>query len=227
MCRMFGYTGAGREDLEMLFEALKVSAYNDDSSDKIRQHPDGWGYVILSGNGLFHYRSRSPVYEDSFRVPDIVGKFLAIFHARKASKNSPVGSQVYSHPFSHYGGSRVVFLAHNGSLKGQYPGKVDSEVALEIVSSNDGDLAKAEYELKRRMKSAINMLVLSFEKEKPLEATLKYLNFWNRDEGEERFYQMYTAKMPNGNAVMSSTIAFRLGIDGTAPCKTGITEVLA
>ena len=124
---------------------------------------------------------------------------------------------MYSHPFSHYGSSRVVFLAHNGSLKGQYPGKVDSEVALEIVSSNDGDLAKAEYELKLRMMSAINMLVLSFEKEKPLEATLKYLNFWNRDEEEERFYQMYTAKMPNGNAVMSSTIAFRLDVDGTAP----------
>lgn len=226
MCRMFGYTGTGKEDLEKLFEAFRSSAFSDDSSSEIKQHPDGWGCVILSDKGLFHYRSSLPVYEDSFRIPDIGGKFLAVFHARKASKNSPVGSQMYSHPFSHYGNSRVVFLAHNGSLAGQYPGKVDSEVALDIVSSSDGDLAKAEDELKRRMKSAVNMLVLSFEKEKPGDATLKYLNFWNRSE-EDRFYQMYTVRMENGSAVMSSTIASRLGIAGTSPCRIGITEVLA
>jgi predicted glutamine amidotransferase len=219
MCRMFAYSGDSRNDLEMLHAALKSSAEDDSTitwSDD-RQHRDGWGCVIFTKNDLIYYRSETPIFDDeSFEIPEFSGAVHAIFHARKASPNTPVGASIFSHPFTASIESKLIFLAHNGGIRGpRMNNLVDSELALKVIAEA-GSLEKSLPELKSRTATALNLMLLSIDRASR-KAELKCFNYWVK-EGRDEYYRMYSRRMSGGSAVFSSTLKTSIG--GTA-CKTG------
>ncbi len=212
MCRMFAYVGSSRKDMGRLYSALKEAARCDNTLKGMEgmSHDDGWGCVILNGGRLVHYRSIKPVYSDgAFAMPEIDGTTYAIFHARKASNSSPKGLAIFSHPFVAVTESAVLFMAHNGGLQSsEIPvNTVDSELALKKIVEA-GSLTGAKAALEQVTGSALNLLLLSVEREGDA-ARMEYLNHWN---GEERssYYRMYYADMEGGRAVFSSTMAERI-----------------
>ncbi len=216
MCRMFAYVGNSPKDLEILFNALIASAKYDDMSEDGKSHGDGWGCVILSDSKLTFHKSTKPIFEDDFVIPPVEGRTFAIFHARRASPNTPKDSPIFSHPFVSETANKVIYLAHNGTLQGEIPrGMVDSELALRTIVRHNGNIRESEAELikMKREKSGINLLVLTIDKFDAGDAELNYLNSWNSHQKNDRFYEMFKGKMESGNAIFSSTL--KSSIPGT------------
>jgi glutamine amidotransferase len=206
---MFAYVGSSHEDINQLYEELKKAAECDNTrSTGITKHSDGWGFVIFTGMKLLHYRTHIPIFKDKFKLPEINGKTYAIFHARGASPISPKGSPLFSHPFVATNNWQMVFLAHNGSMKKEVmqelqQNSIDSEFALNKIIEN-GNLNSAIKELKEKTETALNLLVLTFDK-KEYNPKLEYFNYWKK-ENEDAFYQMYKKEFKHGKAVFSSTM---------------------
>lgn len=211
MCRMFAYVGSSQEDLLRLFESLKKAAKEDKTwpGPGSKQHSDGWGCVIFHEGGLFHYRSKNPVFDDSsFSLPAIKGTAYAIFHARKASTGTPTGSSIFSHPFVAATNKATIFMSHNGGIKDNHPDRVDSELALERIAET-GSLEAARDYLERITNSALNLFVLTIDRASKT-AKLEYLNYWKPDRSDT-YYQLYFKKLDGGKAVFSSTLSGDLG----------------
>lgn len=229
MCRMFAYVGSSHNDLERLYDALKESASHDQNmtfiDEKGRKHSDGWGCVVLTGNKLYHYRTITPIYEDDFVVPNAEGKIYAVFHARRASAGSATGSSIFSHPLTAMTDKQIIFLAHNGSLKGPVPpNSVDSELVLKKLAEK-GSLTASMGELDGMMDTALNLFVLSIDRA-ARRARLECLNYWRRDPARDLYYSLYTSEMHGGRAVYSSTLEGKRGLKGH-PCERGkVTELI-
>ena len=135
---MFGYVGNGESDVAELRAGLKQACANDPSLSAVAAgcsaHNSGWGYVISADNGLFHYRTELPVFEDRHVLPRLEGGIYAIFHGRFATDPELAGP-IFSHPFVAATPSETLFLAHNGSVDAPNLAErnVDSEWALEQV----------------------------------------------------------------------------------------------
>jgi glutamine amidotransferase len=203
---MFAYIGDSQDDLERLYESLKKAAEYDatETNSKSKRHGDGWGCAILTEDGLTHYRTKTAIFEDDFNIPEIRGRTYAIFHARKASAKSPKGAPIFSHPFTADAEGKILFLAHNGKLKGPFPGNtVDTEIALKIVAERGG-LERALPELKAMTETALNLLLLEISRGEE-RAEIRYLNYWTPGCSAEH-YRLYRRKMRGGSAVFSSTM---------------------
>lgn len=209
---MFGYCGTSESDVHELFSGLKRACANDPSlklvAPNCSQHCHGWGYVIHADNGLFHYRTATSIYDDQVTLPKMTGKIRAIFHGRYASDEKLAG-HIFSHPFVAADNNQVIFFAHNGGVDpkdANYPRrKVDSEWALDqIVGKRDfaPDLAKISAQ---HTKSALNLLILTIDREAGTPALLQYFHYFNPDRPEE-YYRMFEGKMPGGRALVSSTM---------------------
>ena len=214
MCRMFAYVGSSRKELDVLFSALKKASVCDacikamiPGHDGWHQH--GWGYVIRTSDQLFHYRSTNAVDQDDHRLPVLKGEIHAIFHAR-LSTGGVLGDPAFSHPYVASTNQALFFLAHNGGLQNAaqiVPNKVDSEWALDQIV-REGDLGTALPRLKENTSSALNLLLLTDNRE-TRKATITYLNWYHGhgDKQRDGYYRMYQAAMTNGGqAVFSSTM---------------------
>ncbi len=208
---MFGYAGKSEADLRELLSALKRACADDPTLPGVfagcTRHSHGWGYVILAGNGLFHYRTPVSIYDDDAPVPRLTGEIRAIFHGRFASNPTLTGA-IFSHPFVASSDREIVFLAHNGGVEpDRLPArKVDTEWALEQIIQA-GSLEQALPKLKEHTASALNLLVLSIDRKSGAPATLRGLNYFtSKEQPKVDYYQMYLGTMPGGRAFVSSTI---------------------
>jgi predicted glutamine amidotransferase len=208
---MFGYAGQSEADVRELLSSLKRACAFDPTLNGIAancsSHGHGWGYVIHAGNGLFHYRTATSIYEDDAPLPRLAGEIRAIFHGRFASDPTLAG-HIFSHPFVASSDREIFFLAHNGGVKPDHlpARKVDTEWALEQIIQAGG-LEPALPKLKAHAESALNLLVLSIDRKSGAPATLRGLNYFKSTErAKVDYYQMYLGAMPGGRAFVSSTI---------------------
>jgi len=208
---MFGYAGKSQKDLHALYSGFKRACANDPTLHAVApgcsSHCHGWGYIIHAENGLFHYRTSRPVYEDNVILPELQGEIRAIFHGRYASNEKLLG-HIFSHPFVASTDDEIIFLAHNGGVtpENELERSVDSEWVLEeIVRSGGAD--KVMPKLKERTKSALNLLILKVGRGVGTPVSLQYFNFFKpKEQGKVDYYTMYAGSMPEGRAVVSSTL---------------------
>lgn len=209
-CRMFGYCGELEADVHALFAGLKRACANDPMLPAVAEgcsrHCDGWGYVIHADNGLFHYRTSRPVYEDDAVLPKLQGGIRAIFHGRFAS-DPDLSGHIFSHPFMAANRGEVMFLAHNGGVDPDpLPARtVDSEWVLEEIIRH-GDIAAALPKLKQHTRTALNLLLLTIGRGKETPASLQYFHYFKPTEPDKAaYYQLFLGSMPGGRALVSST----------------------
>jgi predicted glutamine amidotransferase len=213
---MFGYAGKSQMDLEALYSGLAGACGNDPTLQAVAagcsRHCHGWGYVIHAANGLFHYRSARPIYDDPVVLPKLEGEIRAIFHGRYASNENLTG-HIFSHPFLTVTNDEVIFLAHNGGVsvppEKEQTRTVDSEWVLEEFARNgQASLPK----LKENTKSALNLLILKVSRAIGTPVSLEYFHFFKpKEPGKVDYYTMYLGSMPEGHALVSSTLT----LDGT------------
>jgi predicted glutamine amidotransferase len=229
MCRMFGYTGSSMDDIRKLYSSLISASENDIIGAKYgySDHSDGYGVVIYSGDNLFHFRSSKPVYSEKIPLPEFSGEIHAIFHVLNAHDKNMV-TPVFEHPFMETGGSSVIFMAHNGVVdKNMIMEKLgihgiynDTEAALAYI--NSVGLGSVD-ELEKFTVSSLNLIILSIDKGSR-KASTYYKNFY-RGVDKEDYLKMYTARMPGGIAVISSTMK-EYGISGATPVNgTGLMKL--
>jgi len=235
---MFAYAGNSREDLERLASALRRAAERDTTAERVPMkdivHPDGWGFALYSNRGLAYYRSDQPIFKEDVIIPPTDGKVYAIFHARKASKGSPVRTR-YSHPFLGDTQSSIIFLAHNGSLDtkslagtlGFTGDSIDSELALRYVMQNGLTAASNDLEGYTKMNSALNLLILEIGKDGGAEVLVK--QFYRKESGKPdktRYYEICYEDLPGGRAVFSSTLN-DYGLSGEPMRQSGLVPISA
>ena len=213
MCRMFGYVGSSEKELNALYTALKTASGCDpflkDVYSGCDGHPHGWGYVLRTPTQLYYYRTTVPVFTDDHTLPAFSGQAQAIFHSRLTT-GGVTGDPAFSHPYVAATNHSIFYFAHNGGLKNAatvVPNKVDSEWALDQIV-NEGDLATALPKLKENTQSALNLLLMTVNRERRA-ARIDYLN-WYQGRGDKKkdgYYQMFKATMAEGGrAVFSSTL---------------------
>ena len=227
-CRMFGYAGKSKNDLHALYSGFKNACANDPTLQAVApgcsRHCHGWGYVIHAENGLFHYRTSRPVYDDKVVLPELHGEIHAIFHGRYASNEKLMG-HIFSHPFVAATNNEVIFLAHNGGVlpENELERSVDSEWVLEEIA-RAGATDKALPKLKERTKSALNLLILQVGRAAGTPVSLHYLNFFKpKEPGKIDYYRMFTGSMPEGRALVSGTLTMNdskvRGLTNIAPAE--------
>jgi glutamine phosphoribosylpyrophosphate amidotransferase len=232
---MFGYTGKSEADIHALYSGLKSACGNDPTLQAVApgcsRHCHGWGYVIHAGNGLFHYRSARPIYDDRVVLPKLEGEIHAIFHGRYAS-NEKLTGHIFSHPFVAATNDEIIYLAHNGGVspENELERSVDSEWVLDEIARNGGT-DKVLPKLKDRTKSALNLLILKVSRAVGTPVSLQYLNFFKpKEPGKVDYYRMYLASMPAGRALVSSTLTMEGtkvdGLKDIAPAKFNILAPL-
>lgn len=208
MCRFFGYVGDSGEELSSAYRALKKAAEYDINLKNLSgrtDHPDGWGYVILSDSGIHHYRSGMPIYKDEFTMPKTSGRIYAIMHARRASSRSHLGVQ-FAHPFAATSGRSISFLAQNGNVRHGIRGRSGIEELFFDHIMRYGLSESVPY-LEGITKSALNLIMLDYDR-RSRRASLRYLNYYvDRDNGKRSgYYDMYSSRTKRGRAVFSSTL---------------------
>ena len=139
MCRILFATGRGRA-IWPLTEALRSSAENDPyrmrASGK-NQHRDGWGYVLLVGGAVHHYRSSAPIFEDEdgflglTKLLSRAKEAVLLAHARASTQGSLGLFNAQPFAFSTRRGFSFWFF-HNGDL---YKDKV-----IELAGFDENDL---------------------------------------------------------------------------------------
>jgi predicted glutamine amidotransferase len=226
---MFGYVGTSWDDVVMLFEALKRSAYEDPlaPNQTRNQHRNGWGYAFHSDGKTQHVRRTDPIFgEQGMPLPEFSGMAYAIFHAREASSKKLTGDPKFQHPFRGDWEEGTIFLAHNGAIMRDMlapelmpridtKGIVDSEVGLRylIQQRNDGVKLRESTELLQGFtvpNRALNLLVLEVPKKGSPQLFVK--QFYNRDpddrEDRTEYYQMNYQRLNSGGvAVFSSSLS--------------------
>jgi len=232
MCRMVGYVGTSEDDLQNLFAAFSQGSASDPHLQKAginsSCHKHGWGYALLDANGLRHYRTSKPVYEDKSGLPRLSGKIYAILHSRLASDESLCG-HIFAHPFSGSTSEAVFFFAHNGGVGPENLPKrmVDSEWAFgEILKAGAVEPVLPLLKEKTKPNAALNLLILTIPREEGKGPVLQYLNYFkSENEGRIGYYQMFTGDMPGGKALVSSTIA-DLPVKGFSNVKKAVFDKL-
>ena len=163
-------------------------------------------------------------------MPEFNGKIYAIFHALNAHDKDLI-SPIFEHPFMVSNGNQVMYMAHNGvvdkqlimenlRINGIYN---DTEAALEYLNQNG---LKSISDLENYTKSSLNVIILNLDK-KTRNGQIYFKNFY-RDKSKGDYLDMYTAVLPHGKAVVSSTLTM-YGIDRctrvTAQSMSNLEEI--
>ena len=122
---------------------------------------------------------------------------------------------IFEHPFIASNGNQVMYMAHNGvvdkqrlmenlGIKGLYN---DTEAALEYLNKNG---LNSISDLEDYTKSSLNVIILNLDK-KRRSGTIYFKNFYH-DQSKSDYLDIYTAVLPHGKAVVSSTLTL-YGID--------------
>ncbi|MDE1768580.1 MAG: hypothetical protein KGH62_04370 [Candidatus Micrarchaeota archaeon] len=226
---MFAYVGNSNKEIARLHEALKESARNDPVADAARKSAgrglrigasciDGWGYVIVTNGSVMHYRSATPIFDDSHKIPEIEGRSFAIFHARKASDQKKLGL-TFSHPFLAVNKGDMLYLAHNGMVKMRpNPSSSDTEYALKVL--NERGVEAGIERLESQTISGLNLMLLEIEKPSNI-PSLKFFNYYNNPTDNphlSNYFNMYYSANEDGIAVVSSTLlCYGITSDGKVP----------
>ena len=215
MCRLLGFAGDDKETFDTLFDCLKEAARNDPLNPKDPVHGDGWGYVVVNEEGIEHYRSVRPIFEDS-RRPQIKGYSLAVVHARQTSFPELVSAR-HSHPFHYLSELGDFFFAHNGSvdrdrlaglLGVKDPQKyVDSELAGLLISRLG--VEEGYRSLRAHMRTSLDSFVLHVSPDK--EARLYTYGDFDLERVKskglrEDYYQLFVVRGAGFEAVVSSSL---------------------
>ncbi|AOL17179.1 hypothetical protein BFU36_11210 [Sulfolobus sp. A20] len=232
---MFSYYGRSSRKVRELLDCLVKSAKEDKLYNNT-SHGDGWGFVLLTKDKIFHYRSLNPIFEE---ISDVESDFpikisdeemMIIAHARQASDKSLVSSY-YSHPYLESNSSSIFFLAHNGSVNKEgianelgisAENMVDSELILKYIEMKGVDSIN---DLKKFTKSSLNLLLLEIRR-KERQAILYYLNYYDKGYVEKRginkeYYKLYVNEDDDGISVYSSTLAYYCKFNKQKPCEEG------
>jgi len=140
MCRVLFAAGRG-EEMVPLVDAFVKASRNDPykaARGKRPYHGDGWGYVLLRDEGVSHYRSLRPVFEDNTAVErlknSLEGFTVLMAHSRAASQGGRSLFNVQPFAFSTRRGFSF-WLYHNGDL--------DKGKLIEMAGFEERDLEGA------------------------------------------------------------------------------------
>lgn len=140
MCRILFAAGEGREIAPLLDAIVKASEHDPYKAKRGRgnQHKDGWGYVMVKGKSVEHYRSLRPIFEDTQAVEALRSKLtgftVLMVHTRAASQGVKSLFNVQPFAFSTRRGF-AFWLLHNGDL--------DKERVMELGELDKRDLENA------------------------------------------------------------------------------------
>lgn len=229
---MFAFRGSP-EFSAKLQSALIAAAREDDFRSNKGSHDSGWGGVWYSESEQSFYRTVTPIFEDlkahnffeKNQKSDIDSTVEGLSHARLKAEGEPLRGPYDSHPFEAHFGEELVYVSHNGHID-KY--KLEDRVGVKVVELNDTEvftllLEKVEgSSTKERLENAIeylhaagamigavNLMVLSVSHRgtKSIYYHCDYL-----DETKELYYNLYLLKDQGNSAVMSSTVALKLGL---------------
>ena len=227
---MFAVRGSAKF-ASKLQDALISAAKDDDFRANRGSHDSGWGGVWYSEKDQRYYRTTTPIFEDPkatqfFEKDDPI---VGISHARLKAEGEPVRGPYDSHPFEAHFGDELVYLTHNGHIdKHKLSEKAgaedvsklnDSEVFTFLLERVEGKSTKERLENAINyvreigaMKGALNLMVMSIIRggKKNIYYHCDYL-----DETKELYYSLYTLRENEDTAVMSSTVAYKLGLIGS------------
>lgn len=149
------------ERIRPLVGALVAASENDPYKEKRgkgRQHKDGWGYTLLSGGKVEHYRSSDPIFRDEDGIEGLIEKLdgfsVLMSHARAASQGGR--DLLNTQPFSfssrrgfsfwlyHNGDINKARLIELGEFEGDLAGVSDSYVLGAYLCRKLGGTAKEE-----------------------------------------------------------------------------------
>jgi predicted glutamine amidotransferase len=225
---MFGYVGSSRDELAILFRALRKSAKEDPlaPNQTRNQHRNGWGYIMYCNGRILHKRSIDPIFTEAEEsLPYLPGPAIVIFHAREASSKNLTGKEEFQHPFRRDWEQGTIFLAHNGVLEDRLGLElsppidpelmVDSEIGLEYVRQqrrNGISLAEATNQLEdyTKLNRALNLLILEIPKEGNPQLFVKQFYKCDPNDKEDRteYYKFNCQRWSSGGiAVFSSSLS--------------------
>ena len=219
---MFAYIGDSYSELNELYRSLAKSAKFDEiragfsSKDN---HRDGWGYAIYTQDHMYHYRTERAIFEDDHRLPKFKGPVWAVFHARSAADDSPIGGSMFSHPFFAASDKERIFLCQNGTIPRRMlpDGFPKHKMGTEYVLDNlvgYGVRAGVKRSITEFKGTNTNWLIMRIGRDatKPSIYCLnRYVKTDNPDRNE--YYTMYQKRLPHGRAVFSSTL-MKNGVSG-------------
>jgi predicted glutamine amidotransferase len=224
---MFAVRGSAKF-ASKLQEALISAAQSDDFRANRGSHDSGWGGVWYSEREEKYYRTTTPIFEDpkSAQFFDQNDPIVGLSHARLKAEGEPVRGPYDSHPFEAHFGEELVYLSHNGHIdKYKLAERVgvadasklnDSEVFAFLLEKTEGkstmERLENAIEFVRKigaMEGALNLMVMSMIRggKKKIYYHCDYLN-----ETKELYYSLYTFSENGDLAVMSSTVAYKLGL---------------
>ncbi len=217
-CRMF--VSYGTWDFNSRVYRALISASEKDIFLENRSHYNGWGMALFSEGMEIYLRSSRPIYHDLLGAEFLrMGKSYALFHARLASTGEPTVGADDSHPYR-IQGDETIYIAHNGHVKKEIVGK---EFNIEYGNKTDTEviaflLSRLEGNARERIKKLIDILHeinanetlnLFFLVNSRIKRTFYYYSEFN---AREKYLTLFKWR-ENGNiAVMSSTIAYYLGL---------------
>jgi|SRR5579875_1968480 len=217
MCRMFAFSGVNKAALQSIYESLSDVSKSDPLRQSVSNEPlshrDGWGYAASISGSLYHFRSASPIFETTHRLPlcDQI-----IVHARNAARGEPFGV-ASAHPFHASSEDYDFYLAHNGWIDKhrikRYENRrlnsiTDTEVFLQIMARQEGGpeermaLAVEEIYSCNALKSGLNLLVLAVSKANTVSAIYVY----NDAVEQSEYLQLYNVVGRGYSTVVSSSL---------------------
>jgi predicted glutamine amidotransferase len=230
---MFGIKGSSSSAVR-LHESLIRAARSDSFSNKRIAHDDGWGGVWFSKDNQFLWRTTIPIFEDKMAMrffPKTTQTITGLSHARKAAPNEPVRGPFDSHPFFTRVGENMIYVTHNGHID---KSKLKTRLGLDTNDLNDTEaftflIEKTKGTVESRLQTCIDLVYESGAMLGALNLIVLSMNrngdhdlFYYSDfpEGKnDLYYSLYIDRNNRSNAVMSSTVAYHLGlIDQSGEC---------
>jgi predicted glutamine amidotransferase len=227
---MFGVAGS-TELARELQEALIAAARHDDFSTKNPIHKDGWGGIFYSQHEQNFVRSTIPIFDDK-QAPNFFsiseGNLTGLSHARLKAKGEPVNGPFDSHPFAIHFAEELAYVEHNGHINKKRLGKIvaldvsklnDSEVFSYLIESMSGNFEERFRKAIRvvydrdALIGALNLIALEITRN----GKRRVYYYWDdnnssKESPRKLYYPLYVLKDRRGSAVMSSTVAYKMGL---------------
>jgi len=230
MCRILIATGEG-EKLRELALAMRSASHRDPykaSRGRGWSHRDGWGYLLVTRDGLQHYRSTNSLPSDSAGFETLLNSIsdgsILMMHSRAASQGEI--SLINTQPFviSTEGGA-MAWLIHNGdldreavagmlergpgedALKGLSDSYVLAMYVGEAMRSAEGDVSPFLMNLTEHVKTTLNAALLVMRNKSIRTTVVAYSNpDYAKDPRNWNYSRVIHLEEPAVMALASSTL---------------------
>ncbi len=218
MCRFFAIKGDFQDDLDSIFKAIQSVAFHDELFEKAYSkkitpnHPDGWGLVNYNGDQINLQKFKEPIFNS--KLPNVMNGDL-IVHARKASKNQPLGA-LNAHPFHRSLKNSEIFMVHNGGVKKEllkvrnFEPETHTDTETFLFSIRDkGDIIKSlsdavsNVDKNKLMSGALNLAILNIDRYG--KSTMFAYSDYSR---ESDFIKLHFVTSDKWSGVFSSSIVY-------------------